>query len=85
MTTQQQGIQHVFVITAKYDEIRAKSMYPIDDFAGMADVINGVFNTNDVGHVLGQTRNNLNANILTGQFGKIIEKYGVFNASATRL
>ncbi len=25
VTTQQQGIQHVFVITAKYDEIRAKA------------------------------------------------------------
>lgn len=42
-------------------------MYTVDDFPGMADIIDGILDTHDIWNFPGQPGNDLKPNILTGQ------------------
>ncbi len=53
-------------------------MYTVDDFPGMADIIDGILDTHDIWNFPGQPGNDLKPNILTGQIRKVIEKHWNF-------
>ena len=57
-------------------------MYTVDDFPGMADIIDGILDTHDIWNFPGQPGNDLKPNILTGQ---IRRNTGILSESAIDL